>query len=377
MGADQKGQSQGYQCRRNRKMLLLLLRALALGNAAALSGLTGSTTFGNPFSGRAGFAEIGVCMCEHDAAAATPASATPASSPALDAVEAAVDAALLDAPPLLESLPAGVAREAVGVARVVRGRLDRLARARDCRRCWLQAAHCVCARCAPPAERALGGRAMRRLFVLIHHKEVALAVDTAKLLAIAYPNRCRLVIGALPSAERDAMRASLEAGTGLVLFPSEDARPAECFAVEPPPPERAAAGARAPPPPGGWDVVVVDGTWNQARKLHAKLPRAAPRAKLGAAALARLEASASAGDAGGAGDELDRGGRQLRRHPQAWREIATVEATRLLLDALGEEAAATEPLAAYQRVADAAARRQLGPPRVKPRAVPGARPRAR
>ena len=77
-------------------------------------------------------------MCEHDAAAATPASATPASSPALDAVEAAVDAALLDAPPLLESLPAGVAREAVGVARVVRGRLDRLARARDCRRCWLQ-----------------------------------------------------------------------------------------------------------------------------------------------------------------------------------------------------------------------------------------------
>ena len=32
--------------------------------------LAGSTTYGNPFSGRAGFAEIGVCMCEHDDAAA-------------------------------------------------------------------------------------------------------------------------------------------------------------------------------------------------------------------------------------------------------------------------------------------------------------------
>ena len=114
-----------------------------------------------------------------------------------------------------------------------------------------------------PSARS-AGRAMRRLFVLIHHKEVALAVDTANLLAIACPNRCRLVIGALPSAERDAMRASLEAGTALVLFPSEDARPAECFAVEPPQPGAPRRRARAPPPPGGWDVVVVDGTWNQA-----------------------------------------------------------------------------------------------------------------
>ena len=51
---------------------------------------------------------------------------------------------------------------------------------------------------------------MRRLFVLIHHKEVALAVDTAKLLAMAYPSCCRLVLGALPSAERDAMRGAYE-----------------------------------------------------------------------------------------------------------------------------------------------------------------------
>ena len=53
---------------------------LALGNAAALSALSGSTTFGNPFSGRAGFAEIGVCMCEHDTAAAAPVRSSPALS---------------------------------------------------------------------------------------------------------------------------------------------------------------------------------------------------------------------------------------------------------------------------------------------------------
>ena len=63
-------------------------------------------------------------------------------------------------------------------------------------------------------------------------------------------------------------------------------------------------------------------------------------------------------------DELATGaGRQLRTHPTAWREVSTLSAVRRLLTALGSRTA--DALSGYQDVADAAARRQLGPPRLK------------
>ena len=65
-------------------------------------------------------------------------------------------------------------------------------------------------------------------------------------------------------------------------------------------------------------------------------------------------------------DALARGeGRQLRSHPTAWREVGTLAATRHFLGALG--VASAPRLADYQAVADAAARRQLGPPRLSPK----------
>eukprot|EP00957_Ditylum_brightwellii_P104194 7936110-Ditylum_brightwellii.AAC.1 len=68
-------------------------------------------------------------------------------------------------------------------------------------------------------------------------------------------------------------------------------------------------------------------------------------------------------------------GLQLRRHPIKWKEISTLEATRLLLRDYLENVDSTatsdhsikpwEALAAYQRMADDAARKQLGPQRKK------------
>ena len=55
------------------------------------------------------------------------------------------------------------------------------------------------------------------------------------------------------------MRAALEDGAAVVLFPSDDAAPASELA-------------------GPVDVVVIDGTWEQAQKLNARLP--GRRAKL-------------------------------------------------------------------------------------------------
>merc|ERR1712147_174157 len=142
------------------------------------------------------------------------------SSPALDELERVVDNALLPGVPI-ESLD-GAARESVAVARRLRARMDSFAKNGDCRRCWLQRAHCVCGRCAPLGD--LGSA--RRLFVVMHHKEILLAVDTAKLLLAAYPDRARLVVGGLAGQPAEAeMLASIAAGEAVVLFPSDDSVP--------------------------------------------------------------------------------------------------------------------------------------------------------
>ena len=137
----------------------------------------------------------------------------------------------------------------------------------------------------------------------MHHKEVLLAVDTAKLILAAYPE-ARLVIAGLKGQPAEAeMRAALEDGAAVVLFPSDDAAPASELA-------------------GPVDVVVIDGTWEQAQKLNARLP--GRRAKLDEHIVGEL----SKGE-----------GRQLRSHPTAWREVGTLAATRHFLGALGVSSA--------------------------------------
>jgi len=246
-------------------------------------------------------------------------------SAALDAVERAIDEAVASTSQPIEALPPAE-RESVAIARRLRRRLDSFARNGDCRRCWLQRAHCVCESCRPLDDL---GPAVRRIYVYMHHKEVLLAVDTAKLILAAYAE-ARLVIAGLKGQPAEAeMRAALEDGAAVVLFPSDDAAPASALA-------------------GPVDVVVIDGTWEQAQKLNARLP--GRRAKLDDDIV----------------DELSRGeGRQLRSHPTAWREVGTLAATRHFLGALGVSSAPV--LADYQAVADAAARRQLGPPRLSPK----------
>jgi hypothetical protein len=347
-------------------------------------------------------------------------------------------------------------RESYGAARVLRHKLDMLARGGDCRRCWLKPTHCVCASCpplvrdvtaddgevwgtqvahvettgapalpaaaallsAPPGAAAAAAAAaafpVRRLFVLMHHKEVGLAVDTAKLLLAAYPEVARLAVGGLGG--HDARVGGLGGGVGvrgrtdesggggvgtvageicgvgggvqpayqelvqalafrpnaIVLFPTHAARPfadvaaaaaaaeaaaaaaaANAAAAAAPSAAAAAAGKQPRSEPSRelkWDVVVVDGTWEQARKLHARLlghvkeaqqqaqqqvqqqaqglqgdaqPAAQPaevtHVCLSAAAVATLGAAAASGSSAGRG--VAGVGLQLRRHPTPWREV--------------------------------------------------------
>ena len=125
----------------------------------------------------------------------------------------------------------------------------------------------------------------------------------------------------------------------------------------------------------GWDVVVIDGTWSQARKMHAKYLQESTggclyRVQLSdeaVQALDRVHDDDCDGSNGNATSATVQKGHQLRRHPIKWREISTLEATRLLLNDMhtdGEFEEQSSKMAYYQEIGNDAARRQLGPPRV-------------
>ena len=89
----------------------------------------------------------------------------------------------------------------------------------------------------------------------MHHKEVLLAVDTAKIILAAYPEAHLVVAGLKGQPAEAEMRAALEAGAAVVMFPSDDAAPASALA-------------------GPVDVVVIDGL---ARGRHARSDAPFPR----------------------------------------------------------------------------------------------------
>lgn len=217
-----------------------------------------------------------------------------------------------------------------------------------------------------------------------------MVVDTAKLLLSTFPNKSRLVVAGIGREHQPSMGEMLDAVHGvntndhskkcLVLFPSEDALTFK--EIE----EKAKDKANADDESNcdqQYDVVVIDGTWSQARKMYnryvpSKEDGGPQRVQLSDDAVAALNGDVESNEESDAHwyDNKDNqriSGHQLRRHPTKWREIATCEATRLLLrdmmadDFTSSDENANTPwgaLAKYQNVANAAALRQIGPPRV-------------
>ena len=274
-------------------------------------------------------------------------------------------------------------RESLGIARNLNRRLQGLRRNNDCPRCWMQRAHCICDQCPPISSLMLNPKSekynmesdaasipgIRRIFLLLHHKEIGMKIDTAKLILAAFPEHCRLVVAGIGSEYQDSMRELEEClkDNGehcLILFPDEDAmtfseiyHPAE------------AQQQKQDQVSQEWDVVVLDGTWAQARKMHSRyfpsLEDGGPmRAELSQTAVESLR------------DGSTNSGHQLRRHEIAWRQVGTFEATRLFLNDVviaqdrsrqkeDSSLSLIQNLKAYQEIANQAAIRELGPPRDK------------
>ncbi len=365
-------------------------------------------------------------------------------------------------PAIVKSINPPSEREALGVAIHLHNRISHsLTKNGDCRRCWLQQAHCICSR-TPSLESMEGGkgintvscgyssnrnsngaerimttktpRSIKRLFILMHHKEIGMAVDTSKLLLSSFPKSCRLVINGIDPGLYDVdihnnssnYQNSMEEFNDalqqkerkcMVLFPSEDAQTYSDLKKKMVMREEMNEAVKISHCSNygiddndnddkKWDVIVIDGTWAQARKMYSRyIPKEEDggplRVCLSKEAVLGLNASSNLTvmnsndccdqkDGGGRIIATNHSGRQLRRHPIKWREVSTLEATRLLIrDVMIEEVnedqrlmdypsneeskevQVDEPpkcydtLAQFQQISDEAAKVQLGAPRLK------------
>jgi DTW domain-containing protein YfiP len=254
-------------------------------------------------------------------------------------------------------------RETVGVALNLDQRLQALRRNNDCPRCWMQRAHCICSKCPPVDYKNNNDNNKRttiritsseqqqhlnRIFLLMHHKEIGLKVDTAKLILACFPHHCRLVVAGISGDYQDSMK-ELEMALQtrrdkcLVLFPDDTAETFQEILLD------SRNTSPATKKNGGvhhqndgdsdnnnnWDIIVIDGTWTQARRMMSRYlpteedggPR---RVQLSAAAVATLDESSSSiaspttittlSTSRGSGMNA---GHQLRRHAVTWRQVGT------------------------------------------------------
>ena len=180
-----------------------------------------------------------------------------------------------------------------------------------CSRCWLRHAQCVCSRLAP-----LAGVATNRVDVAlsVHYKEWGCTKSTAKLLPLVLEG-CRATVYPIEPL------LPPRRGPTLLLFPGEGSQPASSLR------EWAAAQQERV------TLVVVDGTWSQARTMARQL-----------AGVTRVHVSE------GAGESL-----VLHRKQPRLGHVSTLEATALALRELGEVHAEAPLLTALRLACDAQA----------------------
>jgi DTW domain-containing protein YfiP len=125
-------------------------------------------------------------------------------------------------------------------------------------------------------------RLSHRLWVVMHAKEALRTSATGKLLLLAHPHATLLVSG-VPAHDEELARVASRSGA-VVLWPSADAcSPAELLREAVSRSGVCGDGCESGEggherDPGGMaspqtlDIIVLDGTWNQARHLHRTLP---------------------------------------------------------------------------------------------------------
>ena len=141
-----------------------------------------------------------------------------------------------------------------------------------CQHCWILDAFCIC-----PSLPAV--RTRTEVLVVRHERESWKSTGTARIAALAMPHARIMDFGENSEPARSALPTEVGPGTFL-LFPSDQAAPWDGTAVK--------------------KLVLLDGTWRQARRMYTKLPslHAVPKLALPQKALRVLRLRDSKFEAG-------------------------------------------------------------------------------
>jgi len=113
-----------------------------------------------------------------------------------------------------------------------------------CQRCWIRVEHCVC----PVVPRVVPRTGV---VVVRHAREAMKSTGTVRVAALALPDAHVLEYGEDTEPAQSQLAPLLGPGTFL-LFPAEPSTPWDAAAVR--------------------NLVVLDGTWRQARRMYHRLP---------------------------------------------------------------------------------------------------------
>ena len=149
-----------------------------------------------------------------------------------------------------------------------------------CPKCWLFIQNCIC------SKATLVPSFQHKLVVIVHPKEYTLSSNTGALPQLCLPpqNVAVLVSGVLEHADQIAALWSLP--NTFVLFPGKDAitfaelessvNLVSSVNLE------SSVNAQCQLPSGRtYNIIIVDGTWNQAKNLERTIPSHIPRVCLG------------------------------------------------------------------------------------------------
>jgi len=133
--------------------------------------------------------------------------------------------------------------------------------AQRCPRCHIHLRHCFCAHLRPL-------RVATTVSLVVHVRELKLTSNTAAMLREMLPENAHLDVRGAVAEVFDAAPILARPGRPLFVYPSDDALELN-------------ADFRAAQP-GPYHLIVPDGSWNQARKVHHREPRfaALPTVKL-------------------------------------------------------------------------------------------------